>query len=554
MSALITTQLGEAVPPAPRHAITVHMPGWDTVERFADNPSAMIASFKSVYPRMKPHRDIDTLAQAVLKLAPGQDQACYLFSSLQSAQECVAYSISSRRDNGVDKTPIEPDKIQIRAFVAKNHFFAVLFPAEKRLVVSGFWATPGVGVSSRFAEANLEHLDKVREVKVEEVTTDETVFQGSAHQMIRQRVISLLQRAPIPHHAQPTLSADDVYLYPTGMASIYKPYTYITNHYEDTAVLYGMAFMNTISAFEEFGDSHKFFGLGTDQDLQALEDFLRQERTQGRKVSSIWAEFPANPILVTPDLEKLRELADEYDALFIIDDTLGSFANIDVVGYTDMLVTSLTKSFNGYADAIGGSAVINRSSRRYPELKALFDKLHIPELFVDDAKAIEVNSRDYLTRSAKLNSNAAAIMQYLTRCADDPASAVRCVYYPSVNPSGHHYKRFMRPVTPEFVPGYGCLMSIEFESMAATKAFYDALNVHKGPHLGAPFTLAFAYVVCAYKNRLDWAAQFGLKPTQIRISAGLEDTGTLVEDFRLAVEAANRAHQAQRHANLPLGS
>jgi cystathionine gamma-synthase len=189
------------------------------------------------------------------------------------------------------------------------------------------------------------------------------------------------------------------------MASIYKPHTYLNSLYNGTTVLFGMAFMDTVTAFQESGSGFRFFGLGEDEDLLALEVFLREERDQGRKVQAIWAEFPANPILVTPDLSRLRALADEYDAILAIDDTIGSYANIDITHMTDILATSLTKSFNGYADVIAGCAILNPASRHYDTLKTLFDTRYIPELYVDDVEALERNSRDYLTRTAKLNHN-----------------------------------------------------------------------------------------------------------------------------------------------------
>jgi cystathionine gamma-synthase len=300
-----------------------------------------------------------------------------------------------------------------------------------------------------------------------------------------------------------------------------------------------MAFMNTITAFEEFGPGIEFFGLGTDGDLRALEKFLEEESKQGRKIQAIWAEFPANPILVTPDLVRLRALADKYDTVLAIDDTIGSYANIDVIPMADLVVTSLTKSFNGYADVIAGSAILNPASTKYPKLKSLFNEQYTPELYVRDAEALEKNSRTYLTRTEKLNENAVSLVQYLKSCAEDPHSAIHQVHHPSINPSGKHYKQFMRPNGPGFTPGYGCLLSVELEDMPATVAFYNNLNVHKGPHLGAPFTLCFAYTMCAYKGKLDWAAAYDLRPTQLRISVGLEETATLLEDFRIAVEAAN---------------
>jgi cystathionine gamma-synthase len=231
-----------------------------------------------------------------------------------------------------------------------------------------------------------------------------------------------------------------------------------------------------------------------------LEIFLENERKHGPKVQAVWAEFPANPILATPNLTGLRALADEYDVVLAIDDTIGGWANIDFASMTDMLVTSLTKSFNGYADVIAGSVVLNPASRKYRELKSLFDEFYVLELYVDDAEAIKRNIRDYLSRTIKLNNNASSLVRYLKLCAEDPNSAVREVYCPSINFSGEHYKQFMRPATPDFTPGYGCLFTIELGDLPTTVAFYDNLNVHDGPHLGASFTLAFAYTMCAYKT------------------------------------------------------
>lgn len=151
------------------------------------------------------------------------------------------------------------------------------------------------------------------------------------------------------------------------------------------------------------------------------------------------------------------------------------------------------------------------------------------------------NSQDYLVRSTRMNHNAQVMAEYLHNCAQNPTSAVFKVHYPAINASGEHYRRFMRPKTPEFDPGYGFLFSIELEDMPTTIAFYDSLNVYNSVHLGAPFTLAIAYTKCAYGTKLDWAAQHGLKPTQIRITAGLEDTDMLLNNFRNAVEAADRA-------------
>ncbi|KAK8928047.1 putative cystathionine gamma-synthase [Metarhizium anisopliae] len=543
MSAKITTEFGHAVPPAPRHAVTVHMGSeWSNAVEFGADALSVVAKFKNAYPRTKPHGDIVQLSEAVLRGIGATGRACLLFPSLQSAQQCAEYATSDKRkDDGIGKRPLRADELMIRAFVARDPFLAVIFPSELYRVVAGFWSTVGVGVSSRFAEANLAHLGELRQVSLQEAEAARGHFDSLAHDTIRTRILSLIKRAPLHPHLPSSVAARDIYLYQSGMASIYKPHSYMMDYYQGTSVLFGMAFMDTLVTLEQFGTGSKFFGLGSDENIFELEAYLRESQVLGRKVQAIWVEFPANPLLVCPDIARLRKLATEYDVVLGIDDTIGSWANIDVLAMADILVTSTTKSFNGYADAIGGTAILNPASHKYTELKSLFDASYVPEVYIDDAQAIEKNSRDYLARSARLNSNGSAVAEYLASRAQDPRSAVSRVHYPSVNASGDNYRRFMRPKTPDFTPGYGCVLSVELQDLSTARAFYDNLNVHKSVHLGAPFTLAFAYTMCAYQKKLEWAAQFCLKPTQIRISVGLEDTQTLVEDFRIAVEAADQA-------------
>lgn len=54
----IDTLSGNAIPPAPRHAITVHLPKWSNLAKWVDGDPEVIASIKSMYPRMMIHRDV----------------------------------------------------------------------------------------------------------------------------------------------------------------------------------------------------------------------------------------------------------------------------------------------------------------------------------------------------------------------------------------------------------------------------------------------------------------------------------------------------------------
>ena len=203
------------------------------------------------------------------------------------------------------------------------------------------------------------------------------------------------------------------------------------------------------------------------------------------------------------------------------------------------MVTSLTKSFSGYADVMGASAVLNPSSARYAELKILFEKSYVNYLYNADAEALEKNSRDYMARSKILNNNAERLVEYLQTLAQDPKSCVARVFYPTVLPSRSCYEERMRPATEEFTPGYGCLFSFELDTIEATVAFYDNLNLHKGPHLGAHLTLVIPFVKGIYGTELERVGKLGLNERQIRVAVGLEDTQILIEEFRIALKTAD---------------
>jgi len=60
----IETQALHAVPPAPRHAITFHLPGWENVLEFVQFKPEFFAKFKGTYPRIFLHQDVKQVCHA----------------------------------------------------------------------------------------------------------------------------------------------------------------------------------------------------------------------------------------------------------------------------------------------------------------------------------------------------------------------------------------------------------------------------------------------------------------------------------------------------------
>lgn len=449
------------------------------------------------------------------------------------------------RPDGLDTVP--PADVSIRAFeFGPIQIFAIFFPADKVGFVKPFWTNAGVGVSSRRAEEALEHVGAFKEIPIE--TPPIEADKGVQYKLC-ERIASLMERARIDRplsmafETKKISPSSDIYLFPTGMAAIYYVHSYLLkwSKSQSKTVMFGVPFHSTPHVFADFGPGIKWLGLGTEYD--ELEEFLQTEAAEGRPVKAVWTEFPSNPLLVSSDLNRLRRLADKYKFALIVDETVGSFCNVDVLPVADIVVTSLTKSFSGYADVMAGSAVLNLSSPLVREFKSYFDGLYHNDIFDADMEVLLKNSEDYLPRSKILNDNANLLVQYLDTLSKDVNSSVKKVFYPTVNPTLSNYQAFMRPATKDFTPGYGCLFTIELENMDSTIAFDDNLYVHRGPHLGAHRTLSLPYTKAMYNKNLEEMEKWNLYPTQIRISAGLEPIEELRKVFEHAVRKADEANR-----------
>jgi len=116
-------------------------------------------------------------------------------------------------------------------------------------------------------------------------------------------------------------------------------------------------YTDTLKVLQKWGPGCHFLGHGLDSDLDELEAILQTERARDPTTPpalALFTEFPSNPLLRSANLPRLRQLADKYDFLIIIDETIGNIVNVEVFPYADAVVSSLSKVFCGYANAMGG--------------------------------------------------------------------------------------------------------------------------------------------------------------------------------------------------------
>ena len=148
--------------------------------------------------------------------------------------------------------------------------------------------------------------------------------------------------------------------------------------------------------------------------------------------------------------------------------------------------------------------------------------------FWEDVLVMETNSRDFEQRVLKASGNAEVVVGLLRA-----SPLVREVYYPLGAPTQAGYDEFKREGG-----GYGYMLSVKFWERERAVAFYDALDVAKGPSLGTNFTLCCAYTLLAHYKELEWAAEYGVVEDLVRVSVGLEERGWLESRVLKALKAA----------------
>ena len=75
--------------------------------------------------------------------------------------------------------------------------------------------------------------------------------------------------------------------------------------------------------------------------------------------------------------------------------------------------------------------------------------------------------------------------------------------------------------------------------MYKRQQFYNALQLCKGPSLGANFTLVCPYTILAHYDELQWCEENGVSKWLIRVSVGQESYDFLSQRFLDALAAVS---------------
>lgn len=483
--------LGLAIPDSD-HAVSVCLPRWKHVIGYEEGDPDIMETFECGYPRFVIHPFVAELCLAAREEFARDTESVLVFPSLAAAWRCADYV--KQRTGG---------SCRLESY-GWNNLTAVLFPENCFDAAWKCWQHAGEIVSSRLAESALSDAP----LPGEEVTAGE-----EARQVIRGRLASF-------HEG---VSPSDVFLFSSGMAAISALHRVATRRKPGAPTIQlEFPYLDTFKVQEQFGG-------GGVVDLSVTEsggaEEIRAWLQENREAAAVFSEIPSNPLLRTANLREISPLLREFEVPLILDDTIATSINADGLRFADAVTTSLTKVFSGEGDVAAGSVVLNPKSPWYTLfLEELPAEEAASPLFERDATVLEVNSRHFEERVRASDENAIEMVEWLRELPQ-----VEELWFPD-----RETRSYYEDIRKED-GGFGGLFSMVLGGgEPAAAAFYDGLEISKGPSLGTNFSLVCPYTMLAHYKELDWAAKRGVGRNLLRFWIGLEEPEDLKERFRKA--------------------
>ena len=251
---------------------------------------------------------------------------------------------------------------------------------------------------------------------------------------------------------------------------------------------------------------------------------LRAALAEGPK--AVWIESPTNPLMNLVDLRAVADMAHEYGALAICDNTfLSPYFQRPLELGVDIVVHSTTKYINGHSDVVGGAIVVNdpQLAEKIGFLQNAMGTCAGPQ----DCFLVLRGIKTLAVRMEEHNRNSLEVARWLER-----HPKVTAVLHPGLESHPQHELalRQMRGFGGTFsfrlLGGEEAAMrllgKVRVFTLAESLGGVESLIEH-------PVTMTHASVPA------DALAVMGITPDLIRVSVGIEDVQDLIEDLRSAL-------------------
>ena len=309
------------------------------------------------------------------------------------------------------------------------------------------------------------------------------------------------------------------FVFATGMAA--EATLVMTFDPGDHLLVHNDLYGGTYRLFENVFASKQIRACYVDlRDLKAVRSAL------AGKPKAVWIESPTNPLMNLVDIKAVSDLAHEYGAKVICDNTFLSpvFQRPLDLG-ADIVVHSTTKYINGHSDVVGGAIVVKDAAlaERIGYLQNAMGTCAGPQdcfLVLRGVKTLAIRMQEH-------NRNALAIARWL-----ESHPKIAAVRHPGLESHPQHHLA-LRQMT-----GFGGTFSfrVQGDEPAAKRLMGRCRLFTLAESLGGvesliehPCSMTHASMPSEFQQRM------GLTPDLIRVSVGIEDVDDLIADLDQAL-------------------
>lgn len=494
--------LGQRIPSSP-HAVSCSLPTMRSVRGYEEKDPAITQHLTSGYPRFVVHPYSKKLAAHLIATTPGL-AGCTLWLTTSAA---MADALLAQLDAN------HAQRFSATGIHGVAHLASDTATAARAKV---FLQNIGGFLSSREAEDHLLRLGLIS------APYAEATFAGDAAAEVRRHL----------RRALPGTTDADLLLAPCGMNAIWAAFRAAADlqavRGRTVWLQLGWLYLDTIAILQKFTDSPVDYVYLRDVfDLTTIERIFLQH---GSRIAGLVAEVPTNPLIQTPDLPALAALCRRHGALLLVDPSIASVFNLDILPHSDVVVSSLTKYTASEGDLTGGVAAINPAAPAAAELRRRI-AAYLEPVYPRDLARLAAQIGETESVLTRIHANAAQVAAFLSS-----HPAVGEVYWAHTPASRKNYDRLARGAHAT-----GGMITFTLKKLGALETFYDRLNLPKGPSFGMKTTLICPFMYLAHYDLVTTPAGLAelaaskLDPDLLRLCVGIEPVEEIIGSLREAL-------------------
>ena len=235
----------------------------------------------------------------------------------------------------------------------------------------------------------------------------------------------------------------------------------------------------------------------------------------------VWIETPSNPLLTISDIEAISEIAHQYGALLVADNTWASpLVQRPLAHGADIVMHSTTKYISGHTDVLGGALIFARND----EVTARAQMVQTLGGAVPSPFDCWLMMRGIRTLALRVRQQVASAQRVAEFLADHPA--IERVNYPGLDSHPGH-----AIAARQMTNGFGGMLSFHVQG-GAEQAMAVAARLQL-------FTRATSLggIESLIEHRASIEGPTSATPQNLlRVSIGIEHVDDLIDDLRQAIQ------------------